>query len=80
MTPVQVASALAARRTVRITYHRASDLFEVTVRQGEQQLEWITSALPGKDWDLERVEAYIERQAASAARSRRLDISRVDVP
>lgn len=67
-------------RTVRITYHRTTDLFEVTVRQGEQQLEWITSALPGKDWDLERVEAYVEREAASAARCRRLDISRVDVP
>jgi hypothetical protein len=80
MSPVQVASALAARRTVRITYHRDTDFFQVTVRQGDQQLEWITSALPGKGWDLERVEAYIERQAASAARSRGLDVSRVDVP
>jgi hypothetical protein len=80
MSPAQVASVLAVRRTVRITYHRDTDFFQVTVRQGDQQLEWITSALPGKGWDLERVEAYIERQAASAARCRGLDISRVDVP
>lgn len=80
MTPVQVASALAARRTVRITYHRNDDSFNLDVVQGEQVIDCLCRAVPSDRWNLEDTEAYMECEAASAARCRGLDISRVDVP
>lgn len=75
-----VLSALAGRRTVRITYRRAADEFSVAVRQGDEVIERIVTVCTGKHFDTEAAEAIAEREAASAARCRGLDISRVDVP
>jgi hypothetical protein len=75
-----VQSALAGRRTVRITYHRNDDSFNLDVVQGEWVIDCLCRVVPSDRWNLEDVEAYVEREAASAARCRGLDVSRVDVP
>jgi hypothetical protein len=72
MKPADVTSALATRRTVRITYVRSTDSYSVDVTNGD-------------DVDYERLgwagvsEARAEEWAAIFARIYRLDISRVDV-
>lgn len=74
-------AASLARRTVRITYRRASDMYEVTVVRGDERLEWVCTVIPGQSWAPDKVHAYVESQAAKAARDRGgLGISRLDVP
>jgi hypothetical protein len=70
---------LLARRTVRITYLRGRDLFSVDVVEAHNVVEPITCIAVGQRFDAEQAEALAEREAARAARIRRLDISRLDV-
>lgn len=72
MKPADVTSALATRKTVRVTYVRSTDSYSVDV-------------VTGDDVDYERLgwagvsEDRAEEWATIFARIYRLDISRVDV-
>lgn len=74
-TATLVRSALATRRTVRITYRRSTDWHYITVVQGEQPL---TNYLPAPFavWP----EAHAEQIARELANRLGLDVSRQDVP
>jgi hypothetical protein len=72
MSPAQVASALATRKTVRITYHRGSDTHSVEVVLGGTVLDTIRTGVI--------IEDLAEHYAADVAFGLGLPIARVDVP
>jgi hypothetical protein len=72
MKPADVTSVLATRRTVRITYSRATELHTVAVVQGDEVLETIREGVI--------IPELAERYAATAAATRGLDIASLDVP
>lgn len=72
MTPTQVTSALATRRTVRIAYHRAADTHDVDVVLGEQVDCTIARGITS--------EHRAEQLATDAGRLFDLDTTRIDLP
>lgn len=74
MNAQQVQSALAARKTVRITYSRTTDQFRVDIVLGDEILDGELGWGPGDE------EGFAEEWAAVFARMYDLPITRVDVP
>lgn len=72
---------LRDRRTVRVTYHRGSDILSLDVVCGDRVEQHVLAlALNANDIELrESMEAAIERGAQTIARRRGLDVSRLDV-
>ena len=70
MTAAQINSALATRRTVRITYSRASDDYRVDVRQGDRIALIVATGITS--------ERNAEGRAQCAARRFDLDVTRLD--
>jgi hypothetical protein len=73
MNAADVTSALATRKTVRITYSRNLDTYRVDIVRGDDILETIREGVLAED--------LAELYATTAARYRDgLDITRLDVP
>jgi hypothetical protein len=72
MKPADVRSALATRRTVRITYVRSSDSYRVDVVSGDTVIDYLLGDLV--------TEELAEVFAGATAHALGLDITRLDVP
>lgn len=72
MTAAQITSALGARRTVRVTYSRTTDLYRVDVCGGDRPDFPLTAGFA----DERDAERYAQRAAQLLGR----DVTRLDVP
>lgn len=72
---------LQNRRTVRVTYHRASDILSLDIVRGDRvERHVLALALNDNDIELrEAMEAAIERGAQAVATRHGLDVTRLDV-
>lgn len=71
MLASQITSALATRRTVRVTYHRSTETSDVDVVLGEQVEFTIARGITD--------ESRADRLGSDAAHLFDLDVSRLDV-
>lgn len=78
MKPADVISALATRRTVRVTYSRSADTYTITVNLGEQIVRVLATIHGG--YDLDAAAELATAIARKAAQQGSLDVTERDVP
>jgi hypothetical protein len=78
MKPADVTSALAARRTVRVTYSRSADTYTVSFNHGDQVVRVLATIHGG--YDLDAAADLATTVARKVAQRGSLDVTEVDVP
>jgi hypothetical protein len=80
MKPADVTSALAARKTVRLTYWRSTDTYTITVNLGEQVAQELVTICGGHGDGVSDAAYLADSLAARIASRRGLDVTSVDLP
>jgi hypothetical protein len=80
MKPADVTSALATRRTVRLTYWRSTDTYTITVNLGEQVTQELVTIHGGHGDGISDAADLADNLAAVIASRRGLDVTSVDLP